>query len=184
MARISLDPPRTMVLRLGELYSRRKYGAVLDPGRALAHNSRVLRTYWSFERSLGQWERLDGGLKHLAVMAAATKIGCSWCLDFGAWEGDRLGLPMEKIRALPAWRENPAPFSEVELLVMEYAEAMTETPPSVADDLAARLVGHLGEAAFVELTMMVAVENLRSRLNTAFGLTRQGFSDRCTVSPT
>ncbi len=34
MARISLEPPRTPLLRLGKWYSRRTYGQVLDPGTA------------------------------------------------------------------------------------------------------------------------------------------------------
>lgn len=64
---------------------------------------------------------------------------------------------------------------------MEYAEAMSVTPPEVGDELAQRLRTALGEAAFVELTTMVAVENMRSRTNSALGLTSQGFKDRCEV---
>ena len=37
------------------------------------------------------------------------------------------------------------------------------------------------DPAFVELTTMVAVENLRSRLNSAMGLRSQGFSDNCAI---
>jgi hypothetical protein len=32
------------------------------------------------------------------------------------------------------------------------------------------------------LTAMVALENLRSRVNSAFGLTGQGLADRCEVA--
>ncbi|WP_308345057.1 hypothetical protein [Streptomyces sp. ISL-94] len=60
---------------------------------------------------------------------------------------------------------------------MEYAEAMTETEPAVTDELAAHLIARLGEAAFVELTAMVSLENRRSRVNSAFGLTSQGFAE-------
>ena len=49
----------------------------------------------------------------------------------------------------------------------------------VTDELAEGLRVVLGDEAFVELTMMVAVENQRSRLNSALGLTSQGFKDRC-----
>jgi len=181
MARISLEPRRTLLLRLGEWYSKRKYGKVLDPGRAYAHNTKVLLAYLRFEQKVEKWNSLDAGLKHLAVMVSAAKIGCSWCVDFGYWEAHELGLPTEKIRKAPIWRENREVFTEVELLVMEYADAMTDTPPSVSDELAGTLLGQLGEAAFVELTMMVAVENLRSRANSALGLTGQGFSDLCAV---
>ena len=65
---------------------------------------------------------------------------------------------------------------------MGYAEAMTATPPTVSDDMVSELVEDLGVQAVVELTMMVAVENQRSRFNSAMGLTSQGFSDRCEIA--
>ena len=69
-------------------------------------------------------------------------------------------------------------FTQLERLVMLYAEAMTATPPLVTDDLVARLRRHLDEAQLVELTAIIAVENLRSRMNAALGLTAQGFRDQ------
>ncbi|MEU8585718.1 carboxymuconolactone decarboxylase family protein [Streptomyces sp. NPDC048664] len=181
MARVSLDPPRTLLYRIGEWYSRRTYGTVLDPARALAHNRKVMLSDLRFELSLAKWDALDPRLKTLAVMASAHAIGCSWCTDFGYWEAHNQGVPTEKLRAVPAWRQQREVFTALEQDVMEFAEAMCQTQPSVTDDLAARLVERLGEPAFVELTAMVAVENLRSRMNSAFGLTGQGFSDRCAV---
>jgi alkylhydroperoxidase family enzyme len=62
---------------------------------------------------------------------------------------------------------------------MEYAEAMTMTPPRVTDAMVEALRRHLSEAQLVELTAIIAVEDLRSRVNSAFGLTAQGFRDRC-----
>ncbi|WP_042423507.1 carboxymuconolactone decarboxylase family protein [Streptacidiphilus anmyonensis] len=181
MARISLTPPRTIVYRIAEWYSKRMYGDVLDPGKVYGHNTRVLLAYAAFERKVAKWNALDPQLKELAVMAAAARIGCSWCMDFGYWEAHKLGIPQEKLRAVPVWREQRELFAPLELSVLEYAEAMTETEPAVTDEMAARLIKLLGEPAFVELTAMVAVENLRSRVNSAVGLVGQGFKDRCTV---
>jgi AhpD family alkylhydroperoxidase len=181
MARISLDPPRTVLFRLGEWYSRRVYGAVLDPGKAYAHHARVLLTTTRLERGVARWNRLDPTLKSLAVMAAAARIGCSWCLDFGYWESHRKGVPATKLRNVPAWRDHAEVYTDLELLVMEYAEAMTETAPTVTDEMTQCLIADLGEPAFVELTAMIAVENLRSRVNSAFGLVGQGFRDRCEI---
>ncbi|MEV6125668.1 carboxymuconolactone decarboxylase family protein [Streptomyces violaceusniger] len=181
MARISLTPPGTLLNRIGAWYSRRTYGKVLEPGLAVGHNGRVLLTYVRQERGAAKWNRLDRSLKHLAVMAAAARINCSWCMDFGHWEADALGLPMDKVSKVPRWRDHQDAFTELELLVLDYAEAMTETEPRVTDELAATLIERLGEAAFVELTAMVALENYRSRINSAFGLTSQGFSDTCAV---
>lgn len=89
----------------------------------------------------------------------------------------------EKAGKVSSWREHRDAFSDLELLVLDYAESMTATPPTVTDELSARLQKELGEPALVELTMMAAIENLRSRVNSAFGLTGQGFSDQCELRP-
>ncbi|MGW7466594.1 carboxymuconolactone decarboxylase family protein [Streptomyces xantholiticus] len=180
MARISLDPRRSLFLRATEWYSRRTYGKVLDPVRALGHHPGVLRADLRFELAVGRWKKLDTDLKALAVMASAASIGCSWCMDFGHWENRQRGMDARKVREVPRWRESDA-YTSLERDVMEFAEAMTANPPEIDDDLAARLLAELGEAAFVELTAMVAVENLRSRMNTALGLTSQGFKDHCEI---
>ena len=179
MARISLDPPRTLSYRIGTRYARRRYGVMPDPAAAMAHNMKVGRSYALFELGVERWRALDRGLKDLAVMAAAASIGCAWCLDFGYWESTvQHRVPAEKIRAVPGWRDSDV-FTELERLVLEYAEAMTDTPPGVTDEMVARLGTHLSEAQLVELTAIVAVETLRSRINSALGLTAQGFRDRC-----
>ncbi|MFD6878174.1 MULTISPECIES: carboxymuconolactone decarboxylase family protein [unclassified Streptomyces] len=183
MPRISLTPPRTLLMRIATWYSRRTYGKVLEPGLAYGHNPRVMLTYVRLEQRAAKWNKLDAGLKHLAVMAAASRVNCSWCMDFGYWEGNKLGLAAAKIERVPRWREAREAFTATELLVLEYAEAMTDTEPTVTDELAARLIALLGEEAFVELTAMVALENFRSRVNSAFGLTGQGFAEACAMKP-
>ena len=181
MARISLDPPKTLSYRIGTRFTRRRYGVTPDPVAAMGHNMKVGRSYGLFELGVERWRTLDRGLKDLAVMAAAAAIGCAWCMDFGYWEATmNHKVPAEKIRAVPNWRDSDV-FTELERLVLEYAEAMTDTPPSVTDEMVARLRTHLSEAELVELTAIVAVENLRSRINAALGLTAQGFKDRCEI---
>jgi AhpD family alkylhydroperoxidase len=178
MARIPLDPPRTVIYRLTEWYSRRRFGAVADPVAAMGHQPRVLITNARHEMSLDRWHRLDPTLKDLAEMAAAVTIGCSWCVDFGYWISTSRGTDPAKLRAVPDWRTSDV-FTDLERMVMAYAEAASRTPTAVTDEMVADLRQHLDDAALVELTMMIAVENQRSRFNSALGLTSQGFSDRC-----
>ena len=129
MARISLNPPQTLGYRLGARFSRHRYGVMLDPGAAIGHNMQVGRSYAIFEMQVARWRQLDRELKDLAVMAVAATIGCAWCMDFGYWETTvSHAVPEEKIRETANWRDSKV-FSELELLVMEYAEAMTATPP-------------------------------------------------------
>ena len=178
MARIPLDPPRTGLYRLAEWYARRRYGVVPEPLAAMAHHPRVLLTDVRFETSLARWDRLDRTLKALAVMASAVSIGCSWCVDFGYWTSTQEGVDPAKLRAVSRWRDSDV-FTDLERRVMAYAEAVTATPPTVTDAMVADLRRELDDAELVELTMMVAVENVRSRFNSALGLTSQGFRDGC-----
>jgi alkylhydroperoxidase family enzyme len=180
MARISLDPPRTAFYRLAEWYSRRQYGVIADPLAAMGHNLPVMFTDARFEMSLAKWKKLDPTLKALAVMASAVSIGCSWCVDFGYWETTNRGIDPVKMRDVPRWRDSDV-YTDVERQVMAYAEAVTATPPAVTDEMVADLRRTLDDAALVELTMMVAVENVRSRFNASLGLTSQGFKDRCEI---
>jgi alkylhydroperoxidase family enzyme len=67
--------------------------------------------------------------------------------------------------------------------VLEYAEAMTATPPTVTDELVESLRKDLSDEQLVELTALVALENQRSRTNAALGLTSQGFKEFCELRP-
>ena len=180
MARISLTPPKTVSYRIAEWFMRRRFGAMLDPVRAVGHNIPVMQAFGALEQRAAKWNKLDATLRDLADMAAGAKIGCPWCLDFGYWMMRTHGIPNEKIEAVPRWR-NSELFSPLERLAMEYAEALTETPPTVDDGLVKELRNHLDEAQLVELTAIICLENLRSRRNIAFGLTSQGFRARCEV---
>ena len=177
-ARVPLTEPTGLFGRLMVWYSRRTYGDVLDPGLAMLHNRRVLTSVLRFEKRVEKWDRLDPDLKTLAEMAAASVIGCSWCMDFGYWAAHSKGLRVDKLREVPRWRDSET-FTALERQVLEYAEAMTATPPEVTDELAEDLRRQLGDAAFVELTAIVGLENERSRVNSALGLHSQGLSDRC-----
>jgi alkylhydroperoxidase family enzyme len=177
-ARVPLDTPTGVFGRAVAWYSRRAFGDVLDNGLALLHHRPVLRAVIGFERKVEGWDALDPDLKNLAVMASAASIGCSWCMDFGWFVARSRDLDTAKLEEVPRWRESTA-FTDLERQVLAYAEAMTATPPEVTDEMAAALREALGVEAFVELTMMVAVENQRSRVNSALGLTSQGFKDRC-----
>jgi alkylhydroperoxidase family enzyme len=52
---------------------------------------------------------------------------------------------------------------------------MTVTGQKVTDELFARVRQHFSEAEIVELTAAVALENFRSKFNTALGIEAQGF---------
>ncbi|HWI42625.1 MAG TPA: carboxymuconolactone decarboxylase family protein [Nocardioides sp.] len=163
-------------------YARRTWGEVPDNAYVLWHNKSVLRAVMAGESRAAKCDALDADLKSYALMASAAAIGCSWCLDFGYYLAHNEGLDLAKVRQVPVWRDSEA-FTELEREVMDYAEAMTETPPTADEAMVARLTEQLGTEAVVELTYFIALENLRSRMNSAMGLATQGFADRCELAP-
>jgi alkylhydroperoxidase family enzyme len=128
------------------------------------------------------WHKLDPTLRWLAIQATSARIGCSWCIDYGYYEGMNDGIDPAKVHAAGAWRTSEL-FDERERAVLEYAEVATGCPAEISEELAARLRAHLSDAEFVELAAWVALENFRSRFNAGLGLRSQGFAARCEIPP-
>jgi alkylhydroperoxidase family enzyme len=59
-------------------------------------------------------------------------------------------------------------FSKDELLVIELADAMADTPSNISDDLYARLREKFSEEQLLQLGGQLAFENYRARLNRVF----------------
>ena len=161
-------------------FSRKMLGDVPEPAEVMWHNRKVLTSSYGFGRKVQKWDRLDANLKTFAHMAVAALVGCSWCLDFGYFHAHNEGLDVTKASEVPWWRESQV-FTALERDVMDYAEAMSQTPPQVTDDLSARLLEQLGAPAMVELVATVAFANMTTRSNTALGIESQGFSKACAL---
>jgi len=67
--------------------------------------------------------------------------------------------------------------------VLEYAEAMTQTPPTVTDELSARLLDRLGAPALVELTAWISMAGMAARNNVALGIEAEGLAASCGLAP-
>ncbi|RBY82835.1 carboxymuconolactone decarboxylase family protein [Geodermatophilus sp. TF02-6] len=162
--------------------SRRVFGGVPEPVEVAWHNRKVLDFSFSVGRRAQKWDQCDEDLKSFAHMAVASLVGCSFCLDLGYFHAHNEGLDLTKAREVPRWRGSDV-FTPLEREVMEYAEAMSRTPPTVTDEMSARLLEQLGAPALVELTAFIGLANLYTRTNTAFGIESQGFAAACDLEP-
>ncbi|MGW0027884.1 carboxymuconolactone decarboxylase family protein [Rhodococcus sp. NPDC003383] len=162
--------------------ARRMLGDVPDGIGVLWHNRKVMNFSVGMGRKAQKWDRCDANLKSFAHMAVASLVGCGFCLDYGYFESRNRGLDVAKVREVPRWRESDV-FSPLERDVMDYAEAMTRTPPTVSDELSARLLDALGAEALVELTMYIALANTATRSNVAFGIESQEYASSCGLEP-
>jgi alkylhydroperoxidase family enzyme len=163
-------------------FSNKMFGDVPESLGVYWQNPPVLKFYLGLGQKSKKWHACDENLKSFADMAVASLLGCSWCLDFGYFMAHNEGLDETKAREVPRWRESGV-FTPLERDVMEYAEAMSQTPPTVGDDLSARLLEALGAPALVELSAAIALANVYTRTNIAFGIESQGFAAACGLKP-
>ncbi len=177
-ARIQPAPITGVLGALVKRFSVKLLGEVPETMGVYFHNRPVLKTILAVSSRAQKWEACDESLKSFAHMAVAAQVGCSWCLDFGYFHAHDEGLDERKASQVPVWRTSDV-FTPLEREVMEYAEAMTATPPTVTDEQFASLLKQLGEPGMVELTAQVALANLYARSNAAMGIESQGFSAAC-----
>jgi len=163
-------------------FAKKKLGEVPAALAVMWHNVPVLKALMGFSRRADSWNACDRQLKSIAHMAAVSMVGCGACLDFGYLQAHSEKLDVEKARAVPRWRDSEL-FTALEREVLEYAEAMTQTPPAVTDAMSARLLDQLGAPALVELTAFIGAANMASRSNVSLGIEAQGFAAACGLKP-
>jgi AhpD family alkylhydroperoxidase len=162
--------------------TRKMVGQVPEGVGVMWHYPAVLKDTMAFGRKVDSWNRLDRNLASFATMAAAAVVGCSFCLDLHYFLTHNRGLDEVKAREVPRWRESSA-FTPLERRVMEYAEAMSQTPPAVTDEMSAALLSDLGAPALLELTARIGAINMTARGNVALGIRSQEFSASCGLPP-
>jgi AhpD family alkylhydroperoxidase len=168
--------------RLITTMSRKMLGQVPDAIGVMWHYPALLKDQMRFGRRLESWNRLDPNLASFATMAAAGAVGCSFCLDLHYFMSHNHGLDETKAREVPRWRESDV-FTPLERRVIEYAEAMCQTPVTVTDEMSAALLEELGAPALLELTARIGAMNMSARGNVALGIRSAEFSASCGLPP-
>lgn len=161
---------------------RKMLGEVPESAEMMWQNPTVFKDMMGFGRKTEKWDRLDPNLASFVAMAAASQVGCSFCLDLNYFMAHNKGLDEAKAREVPRWRESDV-FTPLERRVMEYAEAASQTPPTVTDEMSAALLEQLGAPTLVELTARIGFMNLSARANIALGIHSQEFSAACGLRP-
>jgi AhpD family alkylhydroperoxidase len=157
-------------------HAKRRFGEVPEPFAVTAHHPRLLVANAVHETML-QWasRRLPANVRELAVFWTARTIGCSWCVDFGSMLQRLDGLDVKRLADIENYATSPR-FTDDERAAVAYADAMTIDPHSVTDEQIADLRARFGDDGVVELTYQIGVENMRARMNSALGITEQGFN--------
>jgi AhpD family alkylhydroperoxidase len=113
-------------------------------------------------------------LRSLITVRVSQLNGCRFCVDINSAILLKRGVAFGKVEALDAWQQSNL-FTEPERVALEYAEAVTLHSGAIEEHLMKRLKKHFEEDAIIELTALIAFQNLSSKFNSALGVPPQGF---------
>jgi AhpD family alkylhydroperoxidase len=113
-------------------------------------------------------------LRSLVTVRVSQINWCRFCVDLNSHTLAKRAGSMRKVESLSNWRDSDA-FDDAERAALDYTEAMTYSDRHVSDELMARLSKHFDDDAIVELTGLIAFQNLSSKFNSALDVPSQGF---------
>ena len=154
---------------------KRRYGSVLKPGLLWA---RVPRLFAAVALLYGVLDRkgspISPVIRSLVTVRVSQINHCAFCVDINAATLIRRAGTEIKVEALSEWQDSNI-FDSVERSVLAYTEAMTYSDREVTSVLMAELKLHFSDDEVVELTGLIAFQNLSSKFNSALDVPAQGF---------
>ncbi|WP_133130764.1 carboxymuconolactone decarboxylase family protein [Legionella yabuuchiae] len=159
---------------------KRKYGKYLEPAKVWAVIPRlfvaVASVYGVLDRKKSP---ISPELRSLISVRVAQMNCCRFCVDINSASFIKRSQNSEKIQALEHWRESSL-FIKVEQAALHYAEAMTQLNHRVDDDCFNNLKNFFDEKEIIELTALIAFQNMSSKFNSALDIAPQGLCNKCT----
>ncbi len=179
-----IDTPRKhrfpWYVRLFFWNQRRRYGQVLEPARLWGRTPKVFAAlallYGALDRRSSP---IEPALRALVTVRVSQINWCTFCVDINSATVLKRGVGQAKLAALAQF-ESSALFSEREKAALAYAEAITYSDRQPAAEHFERLRRWFDDDAVIELTALVAFQNLSSKFNAALGVEPQGF---CAAPP-
>ncbi len=154
---------------------QRKYGYELGPALLWGRLPRSLLALTLLYRSLDRGASpIDPALRALLQVRVSQINGCKFCVDLNSATAIEREVDHERLAALAGFESSPL-FDERDKAALAYAEAMTDTRRGVGEALFARLRQAFSEVEIVELTALIAFQNLSSKFNSALAVPAQGF---------
>lgn len=159
---------------------KRRYGAVLEPARLWGRTPKVFIAlallYGALDRRSSP---IEPALRSLITVRVSQINWCAFCVDINSATLLKRGVDRAKLAELASFAASPL-FSEAEKAALAYSEAVTYSDHQPTARHYERLREHFDDNAIIELTALVAFQNLSSKFNAALGVAPQGF---CAVAP-
>lgn len=172
-----IAPARTIPWYLRPFFwnQRRKYGKALDASLLWARSPRLFLAVATLFGAIDRRSSpIEPALRSLLTVRVSQINHCPFCVDINSATVLKRGVGEDKLLALENWRTSNL-YDERERIALEYAEAVTRSDLGVTDELMARLKQHFDDDAIIELTALIAFQNMSSKFNAALDVPPQGF---------
>lgn len=153
---------------------KRHYGEILNPARLWGRKPVLFYLVAGFFGFLDRKSSpLSAELRSLVCVRVSQLNDCAFCVDANGLKlAQRCGCE-EKALALSQWHDSDL-FDVREKVVFTYLEAMTITGHKVSSEMIAQLQTFFDEDTLIELTALIAFQNLSAKFNTALDVPAQG----------
>jgi len=154
---------------------RRRYGDVLEPARLWGRSPKVFSAlallYGSLDRRSSP---LQPALRALVTVRVSQFNWCAFCVDINSATALKRGVNKDKINELMEFEASTL-FSAQEKAALSYAVTIADSNQQTTPEHFVRLREHFDDDAIIELTALIAFQNLSSKFNAALGVEPQGF---------
>ena len=152
---------------------RRRYGRELEPAQLWARSPKVFVglsvLYGALDRKSSP---IEPALRTLITVLISQINWCAFCVDINSATALKRGLTEARLAALREFEASPLFDARIKA-ALAYAVAVTGT--RVDANLMARLKSYFNDDAIIELTALIAFQNLSSKFNSALDVAAQGF---------
>ncbi len=163
---------------------RRKYGKALDASLLWARSpSLFISIAFLYGRIDRRSSPIEPALRSLVTVRVSQINWCQFCVDLNSATLLKRGASLDKIEQLERWRDSEL-FDDRERAALDYAEGVTRSDTQASDEHIERLRKHFDDDAIIELTALIAFQNLSSKFNAALGVPAQGFCRRPSATST
>jgi len=159
---------------------KRKYGAILEPARLWGRTPRVFAglatLYGALDRKSSP---IEPSLRSLITVRVSQINWCPFCVDINSATAVKRHVSEEKLADL-AHFEDSGLYSDREKAALAYAETVTHSEQDTTKLHFERLRCHFDDDGIIELTALIAFQNLSSKFNASLAVASQGF---CNIAP-
>ncbi len=154
---------------------QRNYGQVLIPGLLWGRVPLLFATVASLYGVINRKRSpISPVLRSLVTVRVSQLNHCQFCIDINSMTLAKRAGSEAKVLALSDWRNSPL-FDQQERAVLDYTEAMSDSHKRVSDQQVTQLKQWFSEEAIVDLTGLIAFQNMSAKFNAALDVPAQGF---------